>query len=155
MFFFIQIIISYLGTNLTDFILCPFNSAVNRQTRMLSSPTNTCLSPSFTYSNLIDLQTAKTNLESMEFFGLTEYLHLSQRLFERTTYCKLFSRCSFQSYLEQDLTNNQTNDYLETNLTSIDLNHLRQINSDDMELYKFARRLFFQRTCHILGIACQ
>ncbi|CAF0970690.1 unnamed protein product [Adineta steineri] len=141
-------------TNLTDFMLCPFNSAINRQTRMLSSSVNNCLSSSFTYSNLIDIETAKKNLQSMEFFGLTEYLHLSQRLFEQTRFCKLFQICSFQSYLEQDLTNNQTNDYLTTNVTTIDLDYLRQVNSDDIELYKFARTLFFQRTCQILKIAC-
>jgi heparan sulfate 6-O-sulfotransferase HS6ST1 len=122
---------------------------------MLSSSIINCLSPSFTYSNLIDLKSAKKNLESMEFFGLTEYLHLSQRLFEQTKFCKLFHSCSFEFYLEQDLTNNQTYDYLEKNLTFNDLNHLKQINSDDIELYKFAKKLFFQRTCQILGIACQ
>lgn len=144
-----------LDTNLTDFIFCSFNPAVNRQTRMLSSPLNNCLSPSLTYSNLIDLQSAKQNLQSMEFFGLTEYLPLSQRLFEQTNFCKLFSTCSFQSYLEQDQTNNQTYDYLEQNLTTIDLNYLRWMNNDDIELYHFAKKLFFQRTCQILGIACQ
>ncbi len=91
----------------------------------------------------------------MEFFGLTEYLHLSQRLFEQTKFCQLFSSCSFQSYLEQDQMNTQTIDYLKQNLTTIDLNHLHQINYDDIELYKFAKNLFFQRTCQILGIACQ
>lgn len=91
----------------------------------------------------------------MEFFGLTEYLSLSQRLFEQTNFCKLYSQCSFQIYLQQDLTNNQTNDYLEKNLTLNEYNYLKQINSDDIELYKFAKKLFFQRTCQILGIACQ
>ncbi len=86
----------------------------------------------------------------MEFFGLTEYLPLSQRLFEQTKFCKLFSTCSFQSYLEQDQTNNQTYDYLEQNL-----NYLTRMNNDDIELYHFAKKLFFQRTCQILGIACQ
>ncbi|CAF0766918.1 unnamed protein product [Rotaria sordida] len=143
------------NTNLTDFILCPFNSAINRQTRMLSSSINNCLSPSFTYSNLINIKTAKKNLESMEFFGLTEYLYLSQRLFEQTTYCKLYRTCSFQLYLEQNFLNNQTYDYIGKNLTSSDINHIRQINNDDIELYQFARKLFFKRTCQILGIACQ
>jgi hypothetical protein len=122
---------------------------------MLSSTINNCLSSTFTYSNLIDLKSAKRNLKSMEFFGLTEYLHLSQRLFEQTIYCKSFGRCSFQSYLEQDLTNNQTNDYYEKNLTDIDLYYIKQLNSDDIELYQYAKKLFFQRTCQILGIACQ
>ncbi|CAF3363701.1 unnamed protein product [Rotaria socialis] len=122
------------NTNLTDFILCPFNSAINRQTRMLSSSINNCLSSSFTYSNLIDLKTAKKNLESMEFFGLTEYLYLSQRLFERVAYCKLIRTCSFQSYLEQNSINNQTYDYIEKDLISNDLNRIKQINSDDIEL---------------------
>ncbi len=154
-YIFIILNILILDTNLTDFIYCPFNSAINRQTRMLSSSITNCLSSSFTYSNLIDLKTAKKNLESMEFFGLTEYLHLSQRLFEQTKFCKLFQICSFQIYLEQDLTNNQTYDYLKQNLTFNDLNQLRQINSDDIELYQFAKKLFFQRTCQTLGIACQ
>lgn len=91
----------------------------------------------------------------MEFFGLTEYLHLSQRLFEQTNFCKLFQKCSFQFYLEQDLTNNQTNDYIKQNLTLINLDYLQTINNDDIELYKFAKKLFFQRTCQILGIGCQ
>jgi len=121
---------------------------------MLSSSITNCLSSSFTYSNLIDLKTAKKNLQSMEFFGLTEYLHLSQRLFEQTKFCQLFQICSFQSYLEQDFKNNQTYDYLEQNLTFSDFKYLKQINSDDIELYEFAKKLFFQRTCQILGIAC-
>ena len=142
-------------TNLTDFIFCPFNPAINRQTRMLSSSPVNCLSPSFTYSDLFDLSTAKRNLQSMEFFGLTEHLHLSQRLFERTSFCQVVPHCSFQSYLEQDLTNNQTMDYFQQNLSQIDRRHLHQINSDDLELYQFAKKLFFERTCQILGIACQ
>ena len=122
---------------------------------MLSSLTNNCLSSTFTYSNLIDLESAKKNLESMEFFGLTEYLHLSQRLFEQTSYCKLFNKCSFQSYLEQDLSNNQTYEYSQRNLTQFHFDQIKQINSDDIELYEYARKLFFQRTCQILGIACR
>ena len=144
----------FLGTNLTEFMNCPFNSAINRQTRMLSSSGNPCL-PSVTYSNLVDLETAKRNLQSMEFFGLTEYLSLSQRLFERTSYCRLHRACSFQSYLEQDWSNNQTGDYLEGKLSASEIARLRQMNSDDIELYQFARQLFFQRTCQILAVACQ
>ena len=122
---------------------------------MLSSSINNCSSPSFAYSNLINIQAAKKNLESMEFFGLTEYLLLSQRLFEQTNYCKLFQTCSFQFYLEQDLINIRTYDYLEKNLTSNNLNRIRRLNHDDIELYQFARKLFFKRTCQMLGIACQ
>lgn len=90
----------------------------------------------------------------MEFFGLTEHLQLSQRLFEQTAYCKLYQRCSFQSYLDQSFTNTQTNDYIKQNVTSIDLKRIRHINSEDIELYQFARALFFKRTCQILGISC-
>ena len=91
----------------------------------------------------------------MEFFGLTEELSLSQRLFERTSYCRLQRMCSFQSYLEQDWSNNQTGDYLAKKLTALDIDRLRQMNSDDIELYQFARKLFFQRTCQTLAEACQ
>lgn len=151
-----SMIFSSSDTNLTDFIFCPFNPAINRQTRMLSSASSmNCLSSSFTYSDLVDLSTAKKNLQSMEFFGLTEHLHLSQRLFERTSFCQVVSHCSFQSYLEQDFSNNQTRNYVQENLSEIDRKHLQQINSDDLELYQFAKNLFFQRTCQILGIACQ
>ena len=145
----------FAGTNLVDFIQCPFNSATNRQSRMLTSSFTRCSSPSFAYSNLIDLNSAKENLQSMEFFGLTEYLPLSQRLFERTSYCRSSAVCSFQSYLEQDWSNNQTFDYIRTNISSADADRLRQMNSDDIELYRFARDLFFQRTCQTLGVACQ
>lgn len=122
---------------------------------MLSKSINHCSSSLFTYSNLINIENAKKNLESMEFFGLTEYLYLSQRLFEQTKFCKLFHQCSFQFYLKQDLTNNQTNDYLKNNLTIYNLNYIKQINSDDIELYQFAKKLFFQRTCQTLRIGCQ
>lgn len=122
---------------------------------MLSSLSiNNCLSLTFTYSNLIDLKTAKKNLESMEFFGLTEYLYLSQRLFEQTRYCKMFGTCLFRTYLEQNSLSNQTLDYIEKNLTSNDLNLIKQINNDDIELYQFAKKLFFKRTCQILEIGC-
>ena len=144
----------FLESNLTDFLQCPFNAAINRQTRMLSSSVYNCSSSTFTYSDLIDLKTAKENLQSMEFFGLTEYLSLSQRLFERTSYCRLFPRCSFQSYLEQDCSNNQSSYYFKSKLTPTDLDRLRQLNSDDIQLYQFARQLFFQRTCAMLGVAC-
>ena len=91
----------------------------------------------------------------MEFFGLAEHLHLSQRLFERTAYCNLLQTCSFQIYLKQDFTNSRTRDYMEKNLTLIDFDRIRQINNDDVELYLYAKNLFFKRTCQILGIACQ
>ena len=121
---------------------------------MLSSPMSDC-SLNFYYENLIDLKRAKSNLESMEFFGLTEHLSLSQRLFETTKFCRsAVHRCSFQSYLEQNPKNDQTINFLQNNLTSTDLKRLRQLNSDDLELYEFARKLFFQRTCQMLGVAC-
>lgn len=143
------IILLDLGTDLNEFISCPFNSAINRQTRMLSTIHPRCSSIQ------IDLESAKENLRSMEFFGLTEYLSLSQRLFERTSYCQIYRICSFQSYLEQDMQANQTSTYLREHLTSIDLKRLRDMNSDDVLLYDYAKELFFHRTCQILGVACQ
>ena len=103
----------------------------------------------------IDLRSAKENLRSMEFFGLTEHLSLSQRLFERTSYCQIDRICSFDSYLETDGQTNQTATFLKENLTSIDVKYLKQMNSDDVDLYDYARKLFFHRTCQILGVACQ
>jgi hypothetical protein len=143
-----------LDSRLADFIRCPFNSAINRQTRMLSTLNTRCQSLPLAYDDFVDLTTAKINLQSMEFFGLTEYLTLSQRLFERTSYCRIYRMCSFQSYLEQDPNNKQTSNFVEQTLTRVDVDRLKQMNSDDIELYRFARRLFFQRTCQVLGVAC-
>jgi len=151
----IKHLIIFLESNLTDYIFCPFNSAINRQTRMLSSLKINCLSSKLNYSDLIHLESAKRNLQSMEFFGLTEYLELSQRLFERTYICQFYSTCSFEFYLQQDLVNNQTEHFLRENLTDNELTLIQQINSDDIQLYEFAKKLFFERTCRILGIACQ
>lgn len=123
---------------------------------MLSSIKSDCSSENFQYHDMIDLETAKSNLESMEFFGLTEELSLSQRLFEATRFCRTENhRCSFETYLEQKSKNQQTSDFIQNNLTSNDLDRLRQLNSDDIELYRFARQLFFQRTCRILSVACE
>ncbi|CAF1490042.1 unnamed protein product, partial [Didymodactylos carnosus] len=91
---------------LEEYAHCSSNSAINRQTRMLSDNSLiNCSSSEFTYESLTNLQSAKRNLMAMKFFGLTEYLELDQKLFEQ-----LFS-CHFISYLEQE-EKTLTSDYI-------------------------------------------
>lgn len=69
---------------------CPYNLAHNRQTRMLADLT---LAGCYTgYNSTVDqlerdrilLQSAKQNLASMTYFGLTEQQSASQYIFEQT-----------------------------------------------------------------------
>ncbi|XP_075747487.1 heparan sulfate 6-O-sulfotransferase isoform X5 [Rhipicephalus microplus] len=71
-----------------EFLACPSNLAVNRQTRMLADLTLVgCYNRSSMSEHerdLLLLASARKNLRSTAFFGLTEEQHLSQQLFEAT-----------------------------------------------------------------------
>lgn len=118
---------------------CPYNLADNRQTRMLADLSLvgcynvSVMSEEERWAVLLD--SAKQNLRSMAFFGLTEYQRKTQYLFERT-----FN-------LEFIMPFTQVNG---TRASSVEVppeTQLRilQLNRWDVELYEYARDLFLQR----------
>ena len=127
---------------LDDFTLCVNNIASNRQTRLLAD-----------YSDTIDgcnlfnpqnnkqlLKNAKKVLESLSFFGLTEYEELNQKLFEKTFQNR------FKFDYKVDPSKPETESYrLVKKLNSSMVEKLEKLNSLDIELYKFARSLYFKR----------
>ncbi|KAL4631676.1 heparan-sulfate 6-O-sulfotransferase 2-like isoform X2 [Arapaima gigas] len=127
------------GCSLEEFVDCPYNMANNRQTRMLA---DLSLVGCYNVSAMSEqergaalLDSAKRNLRSMAFFGLTEFQRKTQYLFERTF------RLSFIAPFTQ---------LNGTRATSVEVDaetqrRIRQLNSWDVELYEFARDLFLQR----------
>ncbi|CAF0792072.1 unnamed protein product [Brachionus calyciflorus] len=134
------------NASLDDFMSCEYNLANNRQTLLLSDSNYDCSNK--TGEEM--LEEAKRNLESLSFFGLTEYHDLNRKLF-----LKIFGG-SFR-FLKEFKTANQTVadnfykllktkgvDITEENSDKI-LKKIQQLNSLDIQLYEFAKDLFFKR----------
>lgn len=122
-----------------EFIACPHNLANNRQVRMLANLSLVgCYDPnamSEDQRNRVLLDSAKANLRKMAFFGLTEYQRETQYMFERTFHL---------SFMEDFV------QYNKTHARSIDIpqnvqEKVTEINKLDIELYAFAKQLFFAR----------
>lgn len=85
--------------------------------------------------NKVLLESAKSNLKHMAFFGLTEYQRKTQYLFEKTF------NMNFISPFTQ---------YNTTRASSVEINEeiqkrIEGLNFLDMELYSYAKDLFLQR----------
>ncbi|EGW11305.1 Heparan-sulfate 6-O-sulfotransferase 2 [Cricetulus griseus] len=127
------------GCLLKEFMDCPYNLANNRQVRMLSDLTlvgcyNLSVMPE-KQRNKVLLESAKSNLKHMAFFGLTEFQRKTQYLFEKTF------NMNFISPFTQ---------YNTTRASSVEINEeiqkrIEGLNFLDMELYSFAKDLFLQR----------
>ncbi|XP_029096662.1 heparan-sulfate 6-O-sulfotransferase 2 isoform X1 [Monodon monoceros] len=127
------------GCPLKEFMDCPYNLANNRQVRMLSDLTlvgcyNLSVMPE-KQRNKVLLESAKSNLKHMAFFGLTEFQRKTQYLFEKTF------NMNFISPFTQ---------YNTTRASSVEINEeiqkrIEGLNFLDMELYSYAKDLFLQR----------
>ncbi len=127
------------GVTMDNFMVCPYNLANNRQTRMLA---NLSVINCYNRSNLTPeardrkmLQSAKNNLKDMAFFGLTEYQKDTQYMFERTFKLKFiddFEQRNVTHAKKLDVTEKQHQEIL-------------VLNKLDVELYNYAKDLFFQR----------
>lgn len=118
---------------------CAYNLASNRQTRMLA---DLSLVGCYNVSAMSEearwavlLESAKRNLRSMAFFGLTEYQRKTQYLFERTFNLEFITPFT------------QVNG---TRASSVEVppktqQRILQLNQWDVELYEYARDLFLQR----------
>lgn len=129
-----------------EFIGCPWNLAFNRQTRMLADLrqvncyNTTGMSPS--KRGKFMLESARKNLQEMAFFGLTEYQEESQYLFEKTFGLKFVTPFT-------QLTEDETRaGNILPELNSSQLSQIKMLNSLDIELYTFAKNLFFKRLTH-------
>ncbi|GAB0094816.1 Heparan-sulfate 6-O-sulfotransferase [Sergentomyia squamirostris] len=132
---------NWMDVTLDEFAACDSNLAANRQTRMLA---DLALVGCYNKSSLpphernrVMLASAKRNLASMAYFGLTEYQKISQYIFEETFNLR------FAIPFEQHNTTVSTTTM--NDLTPEQKRRIEHINSLDIELYSFAKRLLFQR----------
>jgi len=134
----------WTDVTLEAFMSCPHNLANNRQVRMLAN-----LSLSGCYKNdvtlpesrdCVMLKSAKRNLRQMAFFGLTEYQRETQYLFEKTFGLKF--RRNFIQY-------NRTH-ASEIEITQQQKWRISEVNKLDLDLYQYAKTIFFQRLEKVL-----
>lgn len=132
---------SWYGVKLDHFADCPSNLASNRQTRMLADlELIGCYNKSYmpqTERDRVLLASAKRNLASMAYFGLTEYQKISQYIFEETFNLR------FAVPFEQN--NTTVSSLTMSTLSTEQAAKVSQLNSLDIELYSFAKKLLFQR----------
>ena len=131
----------WTNVKLDEFIDCPYNLAINRQTRMLSDlrlvNCYNLTTMSSKARDMIMLNSAKSNLEKMAFFGLTERQHESQMLFQNT-FDLHFKRPFVQFNETQSLA-------AELNLSQDAIDTITELNHLDVELYEFAKNLLEKR----------
>lgn len=141
---------SWLNVGLEDFLNCPNNMAVNRQTRMLADH-NLIGCPSATGGNSIlhdgmMLASAIENLSNLAFFGLCEEQEISQIVFEET-----FNLEFKQNFKQSD---DDKTKVLIKKLSGDTIAKIIQINHLDMKLYDYAKKLFRNR-CEQLSSECK
>ena len=128
----------WTGVTLDEFMECEFNPASNRMTKMLADLTyikcNSDLINDKEKADNFMLKSAKLNLQTFAFFGLTEFQRESQELFEITF------GIAFSKEFEQQETNAS-----KMNVTPDIQKRIQEINNLDMELYRWAKELFLSR----------
>ena len=131
------------SASLENFMACKSNGAENRETRHLAdydqSLQNNCSLFQKQNGQLL-LENAKKVLEGMSFFALTEYEELSQLLFEKT-FQNVFR---FNYTITPDKYKIVTLNFVQSLDKSV-IDKLNELNSLDIELYAFAKKLFFKR----------
>ncbi|TKC53359.1 hypothetical protein EI555_005674 [Monodon monoceros] len=127
------------GVSLREFMDCTYNLANNRQVRMLADLSLVgCYNLTFmneSERNAILLQSAKSNLKNMAFFGLTEFQRKTQFLFERTFNLKFIS--PFTQFNVTRASNVEINEGARQ--------RIEELNFLDVQLYAYAKDLFQQR----------
>lgn len=126
---------------LDPFMDCDSNLAANRQARMLADLELVgCYDRSYMPAGDRDrviLASAKRNLQSMAFFGLTEHQKVSQYIFEETFNLR------FGIPFEQNNTTISSNTM--PTLSASQATKIARLNALDIELYEFAKKLLFRR----------
>lgn len=133
--------LNWSNVSLDEFLECPSNLAINRQTRMLASrETFDCNVYS---AGKTMLESAIKNLERMAFFGLCEEQRMSQALFERSLKFKFD-----QDFKQSE--DNKTSSFIEK-LPKPTIERIMRVNYLDMSLYSYAVDLFNRRCRQIVG----
>lgn len=136
----------WVNMTLSEFVSCDSNWANNRQTMMLADLESVhCFNRSAMSSDEREkrlLETAKKNLRSFSFLGMTEYMVATCQLFEKTfrmTFAALPEPYNSLSEFRSGplLVNLQNNAKL--------YNAILQTNHLDVQLYEFALGLFTER----------
>lgn len=129
------------GVTLDEFMACESNLAINRQTRMLSDLELVgCYDKSYmpkAERERVMLASAKKNLASMAYFGLTEHQKISQYIFEETFNLR------FAIPFEQN--NATVSSSTMPTLSTEQAAKVAHLNALDIELYEFAKKLLFER----------
>ena len=125
--------------SLDQFMDCKWNMAVNRQTRMLADLTLVdCYDKSKMAAeerHRVMLKSAKEHLRQMPYFGLTEYIVESQFMFEQT----------FGIKFTVPLVQKNNTHASKSSVLPVQLDRISTMNALDVELYKYAKDLFFER----------
>jgi len=128
----------WMNVSLAEFMACRQNYAINRQTRMLADLREiNCTGEGFDplERDRIMLKTAKSNLLKMVFFGLTEEQEKSQQMFEFI----------FSMKFKYNFTTLPATRAARLNVAEADLAEINRINHLDVELYDYAKQLFYER----------
>ncbi|XP_067853454.1 heparan-sulfate 6-O-sulfotransferase 2-like [Heptranchias perlo] len=127
------------GCSLKEFMDCPYNLANNRQVRMLADLSLVgCYNLSFMPEEkrkIVLLNSAKSNLKRITFFGLTEFQRKTQYLFEKTFNLKFIT--SFTQFNSTRAAGVEIDEQTQK--------RVEELNFLDMELYDYAKDLFLQR----------
>ena len=120
---------------------CPYNQAHNRQTWMLADQAgihcDRLKTMDKTKRDAVLLESAKANLRSMPFVGLTDEQELSAELFQRT----------FDVEFPKIWVQKKPTIY-EKNIKKMSMeqkNQMIHLNKLDIELYQYGKALFYER----------
>lgn len=126
----------WIDVSLDEFIECPTNMAVNRQTRMLASFNDLICKQSQVDDNIL-LASAMSNLNKISFFGICEQQRASQILFEKT-----FNMIFLENFTQSN--DNETKALIAT-LPAKTIQRILELNILDIKLYNYAIDLFAYR----------
>lgn len=132
---------TWKGVTLDEFMNCPYNQADNRMTWMLADVghlgCNNIKAMSLAERDRQILKSAKSNLRKMAYFGIVEFQAASQELFENTLDVKFDGNWKQKESILYQKT--------EDSLSEKAMDKLIHLNKLDIELYQYAKDLFFQR----------
>lgn len=129
------------GVELDTFMDCDSNLAANRQTRMLADLELVgCYNKHYmprSERDRVMLASAKKNLASMAFFGLTEEQKKSQYIFEETF--------NLRFLLPFEQNNATVSSHTMQTLSPEQAGKIASLNALDIELYNYAKKLLNER----------
>lgn len=134
------------NASLDEYLSCSYNSAINRQARMLS---DLALVNCYNFSSmpkeerdLIILSSAKTNLHKMSFFGIAEFPKKSSYMFELTFGMNFLDK---DQVLHANGGHNVERKEFLNSISERVIERIKEVNRLDVELYQYARQVLNYR----------